>query len=349
MRKGTNRGAGLKKLREENAKQNRNSARYIELEERFGVTKAPVTSLNRQLASMWLILLGVPIIGLNLVSPHWKTMETMEVCLALLLATGGPLVVFIRAQQRRYFYLSSAAVFWTLLAPFGSWFSIALAERLGISTPLADYQLATLDRIVGLNIPAIHAWALTHRIGIWINETYDWQNWYEVIVVLVPVLSGQVERVLRLNVAFTIALLVALPTALFYPAIGPWYILHIQPDIVQQYIQKSILDFRASGGASFLPIGILVCPSFHTVIALLNGWTLWTNRFLRIPAAIVSGAIVVSTITTGSHYLVDVLTGIGVTVFAVALSGRLEHVARRAGAIKEAKIDVPVSSQPLNS
>lgn len=312
------------------------------------MTNTPLTSLNRQLASMWLVLLGVPIIGLNLISPHWKTMETMEVCMVLLLATGGPLVVYARARKH-YFYLSSAVVFWTLLAPFGSWFSIAFAERLGISTPLADYQLATLDRIIGLNIPAIHAWAQNNRIGLWINRTYDWQNWYEVIAVLVPVLSGQAERVLRLNAAFAIALFIALPAALLYPAIGPWYILPIQPDVVQQYIQKSILDFRASGGSSFLPIGILVCPSFHTIIALLNGWTLWTNRWLRVPAAIVSGAIVVSTITTGSHYSIDVLTGIGVTVFAVALSGRLEQVARRAGAIKEAKIEVPVSSQPLNS
>ncbi len=304
------------------------------------MAKAPATNLNRQLVSIWVILLGIPIIGLNFVSPHWKTMKTMEICLALLLAAGGPLVVYIRACGRRYFYLTSAAIFWTLLAPFGSWFSIAFAERLGISRPLADYQLAALDRIIGLNIPAIHIWTQTHEVGLWINRTYDWQNWYEVIVVVVVVFSGQVERLLRLNAAFVIALIMALPTALVYPAIGPWYILHIQPDIAQQYIQRSILDFRASGGTSFLPIGILVCPSFHTILALLNGWALWTNRLLRIPAAIVSVAIVVSTITTGSHYLIDVLMGIGVTVVAVALSRRLEEFAKRAGGIEEAAVEV---------
>lgn len=300
------------------------------------------TSLNRQLASIWLILLGIPIIGLNFISPHWKSMQSMEISLGLLFATCGPLVLYIRSLGRRYVYLSSAAVFWSLLAPFGSWFSISLAERLGISRPLADYQLATLDHFLGLNIPAVHAWALTHRFGMWINKTYDWQNWYEFIVVLVPVFSGRVERVLRLNVAFTIALLMALPTALVYPAIGPWYILNIQPDVVQQYIQKSILDFRASGGTSFLPIGILVCPSFHTIIALLSAWTLWTNRWLRIPAAIVSAAIVVSTITTASHYSIDVLTGIVVTVCAVALSGKLEQLAKGTGAIKEAGVAATV-------
>lgn len=188
-----------------------------------------------------------------------------------------------------------------------------------------DYQLAGLDRWAGIDIPAIHAWAQTHRLGNWINETYDWQDRYEFIVVVVSLLFGEARRILRLNVAFTVALFMAFPTALFYPAIGPWYLYHLKPDIVQQYVQDSIVGFRASGGRAFLPIGILVCPSFHAIIALLNAWTMWGIKWLRVPAAVVSACIVISTITTASHYSIDVIMGIGITIVSIAIAIRLEE------------------------
>lgn len=299
-------------------------------------------STNRQLAVAWTILLAIPIIILNLVSPHWPSMVGVEITVALFFAACGPIVLYIRSTGRRRFYLSSAAIFWSLLAPFGAWLPIAVAERLSIATPLADYRLAMVDGWARINIPAIRAWAETHRLGMWINGTYGWHNDYTSVAVVLMILFAKPEQALRMNLAFTIALFLAFPMALLYPAIGPWFIYHMQPDTNQQFIQSGILAFRASGGKALLPVGIIACPSFHVILVLLNAWALWSIKWLRVPAALLSASIVVSTVTTASHYLIDVLMGFAVALASIALLRRLEAVCERTRILEPAEIEVKV-------
>jgi hypothetical protein len=54
--------------------------------------------------------------------------------------------------------------------------------------------------------------------------------------------------------------------------------------------------------------------------AILCAQALWGYRFLRIPASLLSGLIVLSTMTTGWHYFSDVLGGILLAVVAMVAS-----------------------------
>lgn len=297
-------------------------------------------SANRQLAVAWTILLGIPIVVLNIVSPRWPSMVGVEIAVALLFAGFGPLVLYLRSTGRRYFYLSSAAIFWTVLDPFGAWLPIALAERLSIATPLADHRLAMVDAWAGLNVPAIRVWAETHRLGMWINGTYDWHNNYAAVAVVLLILFRKPEQALRMNLAFAIALSLAFPMALLCPAIGPWFIYQMQPDVNQQFIQSGILAYRASGGTASLPVGIIACPSFHVIIVLLNAWGLWPIKWLRVPAVLLSASIVVSTLTTASHYLIDVIMGFVVALVSIALVHWLGAVSERIRIPEQTEVEV---------
>lgn len=286
-----------------------------------------------------MILLGIPIIVLNLISPRWPSMVGVEIVVTFLFTACGPLVLYLRASGRRWLYLSSAGIFWVSLAPFGAWLLIALAERLSIATPLMDYRLAMIDGWTGLNIPALRTWAETHRLGIWINSTYPWHDIYTRVAVVLLILYRKPEMVLRMNLAFVISLSLAFPMFLLYPAIGPWFIYHMKPDFNQQFVESGILTFRASGGTGFLPVGVIACPSFHVIIVLLNAWALWNIKWLRVPAALLSASIVVSTLTTASHYLIDVIMGFAVALVSIALVHRLETVGKRARLLKPAEIE----------
>jgi membrane-associated phospholipid phosphatase len=66
-------------------------------------------------------------------------------------------------------------------------------------------------------------------------------------------------------------------------------------------------------------LGGMICfPSFHVIWAILCVAALWGYRFLRIPVALLAAMIILSTVTTGWHYFIDVLGG--VVIAALSLS-----------------------------
>ena len=68
----------------------------------------------------------------------------------------------------------------------------------------------------------------------------------------------------------------------------------------------------------------MVCfPSFHVAWAIFFVAALWGFRWLRIPAVIVSAMVILSTMTTGWHYFVDVLGGIVLAVISIVFAKRL--------------------------
>jgi membrane-associated phospholipid phosphatase len=78
--------------------------------------------------------------------------------------------------------------------------------------------------------------------------------------------------------------------------------------------------------------GLICFPSFHTILAVLSAAALWAIPYVRWGALVVSALIVVSTITTGTHYVVDVVAGLAVAwVAVVAARGYSRLEARWAG------------------
>jgi len=55
---------------------------------------------------------------------------------------------------------------------------------------------------------------------------------------------------------------------------------------------------------------------------MLGAQAFWGIRLLRIPSCILTMLVVVSTVTTGNHYVVDVIGGIIVAVVAMYLADR---------------------------
>ena len=69
--------------------------------------------------------------------------------------------------------------------------------------------------------------------------------------------------------------------------------------------------------------GVVCFPSFHVAWAIFFVAALWGFRWLRIPAVIVSAMVILSTMTTGWHYFVDVLGGIVLAVISIVFAKRL--------------------------
>jgi membrane-associated phospholipid phosphatase len=138
-----------------------------------------------------------------------------------------------------------------------------------------------------------------------------------------PVLAGRLRYAKEFLVANLISFAIGIPLFALLPAIGPWRYYHFLPTQSQlEACEVPLLTLRLPGTyvLGSQEAGVVCFPSFHVVWAILFAVALWGFRSLRIPTALVSGMVILSTVTTGWHYFVDVLGGILLAIISVVLA-----------------------------
>jgi hypothetical protein len=205
----------------------------------------------------------------------------------------------------------------TLIVPF----FVLVAARLRM--PLQDSFLGGADRHLGVSVPALMAWAAHHWLGSLINRSYAWGVMMLQFAVVFPVLAGRSKYTKELLVANLISCAIGIPLFALFPAVGPWHYYHFLPTPSQRVVcEVALLTLRLPGVYVFgsTAVGVVCFPSFHVVWAIFSAATLWGFRWLRIPVALLSGIIILSTMTTGWHYFADVLGGIPLAAISIVLA-----------------------------
>ncbi len=192
--------------------------------------------------------------------------------------------------------------------------------------PLADPLLARLDHGMGFDDGALVAWtrarpAVLHLSGF----VYDTLNVLCVLAVIATSFLGRVERAQNLLVAIIVGVFVTVVVAYFFPAIGPWETSAFAPTADQASCGRVIRVLQ--GGALYTvdmasPDAIIATPSWHVILAVLSAIALRTVRVIGLFSAAWAALIVVSTLTTGWHYLADVLAGVAVAFASQGIAAR---------------------------
>src|ERR1035437_3012457 len=108
------------------------------------------------------------------------------ICLAIFLS----LPVYWHVKHRPDRREAALAPFWLLAFSFTLPAIVNLCGR--SEMPLQDLNLIRLDSMLGINVPAIAAWADQHRLGHLINDTYPMLIYYLIpLAVLAPALFGR--------------------------------------------------------------------------------------------------------------------------------------------------------------
>ena len=237
----------------------------------------------------------------------------------VLVAMLSPLPAWHHQQGRELERDAALAIPWAFILSTLLTITFYTAGRTGF--PLRDSLFRSLDHLVGYDSTAVTAWAGRVGIASPMEHCYYLLQPLMLVALLLPALTG--KRGARI---FLLANLVALPiVGILYtllPAVGPWYPNHFVPGIMQLQCQEDVLRLRATGVAQ--GVGIVCFPSCHVLWAVFCSAALWDFRWLRIPVAIFAGLIIVSTLTTGWHYLVDVIAGLLLAWFSLAMAGRLD-------------------------
>jgi membrane-associated phospholipid phosphatase len=243
----------------------------------------------------------------------------------VLISISLPLPAYWQEKGKTELRNAALTIPWAIFFIFVLFSTVGAVGRLSMGHALQDDYFAHLDRSLGVSVPYLTAWASDHWLGGIINATYLILFPMLLVAFLAPALTGKVKTSQAFILSNLAAFAIGLPLFALYPAIGPWYGYHFPMNHFQELCQQSILLLHTPGPYNLQPIGVICFPSFHVIWAIIAADSLCCFKPLRFPAILLSMLIILSTMTTGWHYFVDVLSGIVVSALALLVSRVLSN------------------------
>ncbi len=235
--------------------------------------------------------------------------------ITVLLAVVG---LYYRRRQEANFVLCINALLYLVL--FSCSYTILMYCIATFNRPLIDDPLVRLDAWMGFSLPNVLSWSKAHpTIERILGLAYDTLLPQTALVTALGLLGDRKPLEVFLQRFMLSALLTA---ALFciYPAAGPFEAYGFERNGAQDRYMAHFESLRA-GEMRTLSLndaeGLITFPSFHATWAILLALACAHRRLLFIFAALLNTLVVISTLTTGWHYLADVIAGILLTLVVV--------------------------------
>lgn len=190
--------------------------------------------------------------------------------------------------------------------------------------PLQDSLFSSLDETIGVDRIGFIHWVDDHPlIAFILRRCYMSIDAQIILPVVVLALMDRIEDLRSYLLAFALSLAITMLTAAFVPAksayafidpsafhnvqfIGHTPLLHLQ-----QLRTEGPLTIDAGSAG-----GLISLPSFHAVVAVLTLSALRFQRAIFYPLAILCAGTLLSAVTEGGHYVIDVIVGSLVAVAA---------------------------------
>jgi membrane-associated phospholipid phosphatase len=155
-----------------------------------------------------------------------------------------------------------------------------------------------------------------------------------IAAVILPVIAGKLTHAKEFIVANCAAALMGTCTFPLIPGTGPWAVYHLAPNSDQLRCAEMIHLLRQPGPFRIdlnYNSGLICFPSFHVILTILSAAALWSVRPLRPFVAIVCVLIMASAVSTGWHYVIDVLGGIGFAAASIGAAKVFTRIEARYG------------------
>jgi membrane-associated phospholipid phosphatase len=198
------------------------------------------------------------------------------------------------------------------------------------SLPLQDARLASLDQALGFDWLEFLAVANSNPAISWVLVAAYHSALPQMLALYLLLCFGGRERRLSEFLALLSVTSVAVGALmLLVPAAGAYA--HFRPPSelfdgfsthagMWHYETLMRLRTQAAPLLDFSKMeGLVTFPSFHTVLAIATAYAFRGFRFLALPAVILNGIVIVSTLPEGGHFLVDVIAGAVIAAVGIAL------------------------------
>jgi len=198
--------------------------------------------------------------------------------------------------------------------------------------PLHDGWLRAFDSMVGYSPSALVAWTRSHPIlDYWSTWIYLFITTESMFAIFAIAFSNHRRCLEKFVFQFMLGAFACGIIACVLPGNSPLHNHGITPTDWQQPFLDHFRALRTGEPFKFSwrqTEGLVTFPSFHTAWAvfLIVAWSAHT-RWLFIPTTILNVLIIISTLTTGEHYLLDIAGGIALALFCIYTSHRVNAFA----------------------
>lgn len=196
--------------------------------------------------------------------------------------------------------------------------------------PLQDALLAQIDRWIGFDWIAFVKFANSSALASWLLvEAYQSTSFMLVGAMLWFCISGQGERLAEFLALACITSIGIAVGMMIFPAAGAFAHYHLPFAAYEHFGAGSgmwhyeLLTGLRNGHITEIDFNLpnsnclVTFPSGHTILAIIITYALRGSWWTLIPACIINGAMLVSTIPHGGHHLVDLIIGGVIAVCAI--------------------------------
>jgi membrane-associated phospholipid phosphatase len=239
----------------------------------------------------------------------------------LLIGLGLTIVAIIakRRARLRFVVLAVADFAWTIGQLLIYLLPAAALEYLAatLDRPLADMLLARGDALLGFDWAAFANWVSAHSIVqtlfIWTYTSVIWQSGLVMLV-------GSATNAGDTNGDFVWNIMISglMCTVVFamLPALG-------NDGLAERGPIAALLQARDPGWhrLNFDNVqGLVTFPSFHTALGIFFVHAVRRVRWIFWTLVPLNAIMILSTLTVGGHYLVDLIAGIGLAYASISIS-----------------------------
>ena len=214
------------------------------------------------------------------------------------------------------------------LISFSAAASVLNAMLLVVAGPRTDGVLAEADRALGFDWPNMMRALAGHQTLLWVLQFAYGALLPEIALTVIALGTlGRISSVYRFVLAVAIGALICIFIWTLFPAFGAMSVYHLDPATaaslhvpVDGAYGQALVKMLHEGPGFIAPDdakGLIGFPSYHAVLALLLIWYLRDVPWLRWPALLFNGIVVLATPIEGGHHWVDVFAGVPVTILAV--------------------------------
>lgn len=192
--------------------------------------------------------------------------------------------------------------------------------------PLIDSGLMRMDaRLHFATVTVMHAVARLPKVQAGLVAVYQIEPLLLLTALVLLPFVGKAGASRRYVLGIVVAATITASVFALWPAVGPWTTEGYLPTHSQMLVTNYLLLLKtpAAVNLDMQDAGIVALPSFHVLMAVLSATALSAIRQLRWPVWILAALITISTITTGWHYLTDVIGGIVLAAISIGAARAL--------------------------
>lgn len=282
--------------------------------------------ISRDTAIKW-SLLGI----VGLVDWAWMAAAGFQVAPAFFYALIGVAVLigislfysYMGREQRIMEFAHFSAQLISLYA------AMMILTYLAISTnaPFADRVFDHIDKAMGFDWVAWTTWVNTHsRLSLFLAVIYHSLMAQGLFCYIYNIHTRQFWRNSEIWWITFISLIVTIVGCAALPATNPYVYYGLES--ADRFAHMGILLGLRDGSLHVINLamheGLIQAPSFHTVLAIMVTYNLRHNRWLFGMAAVINSILVVSCLSEGSHYLIDLFAGAAVAAATIRLIRRYQ-------------------------